>query len=441
MKNKITKIALIIISALILYSCSLTTRVPDGQNLLTDTEIKVNGEKKNDEELNDQLYQLPNSDVLGLHIRLHLYNWANPNPDSSYQAWLERNPKRHERMRKIYSEKQVQRIGESFLVSGISNFFKEVGEPPVLVDTIRTKRSASRLNAYYHKKGYFRTKAGFSIDTVSNKKAKVTYTIETGKPYILDSISKTIQTPALDSLYNRSKDETLIKSGEQYEEAKFTAERERVTNYFRNHGAYTFQLNNFSYIIDTVANNYKANVEVIVDNETVRGTDSTYQRPFRLYKISEVNIYTQNPTGGSEIDSASYKGFNIYSTGKLNYRPKALTDPVFVTPGSTYADFRRTLTYRYLSNLNVFYYPKIIYEEDPADSTGTSLITNIYLKPKDKFDLTAAVDFTHSNIQDFGIQGNLTLSIRNIFRGAEILNLSTRGNIGSSRDMAIKLKG
>ena len=88
LENKITKIALIIVSGLVLYSCSLVKRVPEKKHLLEKAEINVNGEKKNEEELKDQLYQLPNTSLLGYHVRLHLYNLAKPNADSSYLAWL-----------------------------------------------------------------------------------------------------------------------------------------------------------------------------------------------------------------------------------------------------------------------------------------------------------------------------------------------------------------
>lgn len=441
MENKITKIALILVSGFVLYSCSLTKRVPDGKYLLKEADINVNGKPKNEEDLTNQLYQQPNTSVLGYHLRLHLYNMAKPNADSSYLAWLARNPKRHATMTSLLSEKQVQRLGNSFIVSGLSNFLKGVGEPPVLVDQKRTLRSASRLNAYYYRKGYFRTKVKFTIDTLSSKIATVKYDIETGKPYMLDSINTFIDTPALDSLYKATKSQSLIKSGEQYDETKFIDERERITAYFRNRGAYDFYQNNITYTIDTVGNQYKANVDLVIPNESVRQGDSTYIRPFRLYKISQVNIYTQNPTSPDQsIDSTTYNGFNIYSTGKLNYRPKALTDPVFITPGGTYSDIRRARTSRYLQNLRVFNYPSIQYEVDPRDTTNTSLITNIYLKPYDKLKFDAAADFTHSNIQDFGIQGSLSFSFLNIFKGAEILELSTRGNIGSSRDVAIQDK-
>ena len=438
MRNKITKIALIIVSGLFLYSCSVVKRVPEGKHLLIKTDIKVNGDSKNDDELKDQLYQLPNTNILGFRLRLHLYNMAKKDADSSYLAWLDRKPGRHERLRKILSEKQVQRLGNSFAVSGISNFLKKTGEPPVIIDPNRIKKSRNRLNVYYYKKGFFDNKVTHSVDTVGDRKAEINYEVITGKPYILDSINTFIETPALDSLYNLTKRDALIKTNQQYDEASFSGERERITTYFRNRGAYTFQQNNISYVVDTVGTNFRPNVDIVIDNETVRRGDSTFQRPFKLYKISKVNIYTKNPTSEDQaIDSVSYNGFNIYSTGKLNYRPKAITDAVFITPGSSYADYRRVLTSRYLSNLRVFNYPTIQFLEDSTDVTGSSLISNIYLNPRKKFLFNVTADFTHSNIQDFGIQGSLALSIRNIFRGAEILEISTRGNIGASRDLAI----
>ena len=439
MRNKTTKIALFIVSCCFIYSCSLVKRVPEGKHLLMKNDINVNGESKNDDELKDQLYQLPNTNILGYRLRLNLYNMAKKNADSSYKVWLDRKPGRHERLAKILSEKQVQRLGNSFAVAGFSNFLKKTGEPPVIIDHKRIKRSKTRLNAYFYKKGFFRTKVTHSIDTLEDKKAQVNYQVVTGQPFIIDSVNTYIETPALDSIYQRNKNESLIKSNQQYDEANFTGERDRLYTLFRNRGAFDFQINNISYAVDTVGTGYRPNVDIIIDNETIRSGDSTYQQPFKLYKVNRVNIYTKNPNSKDQsIDSTTYKDFNFYSSGKLNYRPRAITDAVFITPGSPYADFRKVLTQRYLSNLNVFVLPRIEYVKDATDSTGTSLIANIILNPQKKFRFNITADFTHSNIQDFGIQGSLGLSIRNIFRGAEILQISTRGNIGSSRDLAIR---
>src|SRR5690606_30719528 len=121
---------------------------------------------------------------------------------------------------------------------------------------------------YYYKKGYFDTKVTHTIDTLETKKAQVNYHVVTGEPYIIDSINTFIESPALDSLYQLTKNESLIKSNQQYDEANFTAERERLNTYFRNRGAYRFERNNISFVVDTVGTNHRPNVEMVISNET-----------------------------------------------------------------------------------------------------------------------------------------------------------------------------
>ena len=417
----------------------MVKKVPEDERLLTKNTILVNGESTKEEGAQNQLYQIPNKKLLGIPVRLHLYNRAKENSDSLYNAWLNKNPKRKQFLFDLLSEKQTERLGHSFVVSGFSRFLKSVGEAPSIIDEDRTKRSTDRLNNYYFNQGYFKTKTSYQIDTVANKKAEITYIVETGKPYFIDSLNTKIETPALDSLYHTTKDESLIVRGKQYNRMNLDEERNRLTNFFRNRGAYHFQQSYINYVIDTVDTNYKANIDLIISNQNVREGDSTYTKAFNLFKISEVNIFTNNPYDKDmtiAIDSTTYNGINIYSSGKLRYRPKAITDPIFLNVNQPYSDFRDQLTRRYLNNLGIFNYPTVQYVEDTSDPNGNSLIANITLSSMKKFNFNPSLDVTHSNIQDFGIEGNMNFSVRNVFRGAEILQLALRGNIGSSQDLA-----
>ena len=89
-----------------------------------------------------------------------------------------------------------------------------------------------------------------------------------------------------------------------------------------------------------------------------------------------------------------------------------------------------------MNNLKIFNYPTILYKIDERDSTANSLIANVYLSPRKKYSLETTFDVTHSNIQDIGIAGSISETIRNVFNGAETLEISARGNIGSSKDLA-----
>ncbi|KRB54454.1 hypothetical protein ASD98_18550 [Flavobacterium sp. Root186] len=425
--------------AILICACNAVKRVPDGKNLLVKNNIVVNGKNTNDENASSQLYQKPNGTLLGYKLRLNLYNLANLNPDSTYQAKFKNNPGLYERQAKLLSAKQVDRLGQSFLYKGIHEFLKNTGEPPVIIDTVRTKKSLQRLKFYYFNNGYFNVSTDYTIDSIARKKAQINYNITTGPGYILDTIKTKILTPALDSLYKTNTDPSFLKSGNQYKTTDFEEEKNRITTYYRNHGAYFFQPTYVTFDIDTIGKKHKADVTLIINNNNIQERDSSRTEPFKLYKISDVNIYTDYSPANSKSkinDSTTYNNFNLYSYKKLKYKPRAITDAIFINKGSTYSDTRTTLSSRYLNNLKIFNYPSIQYEVDKRDSTAQSLIANVYLTPRKKYSFGATLDVTHSNIQDFGIGASISETIRNVFNRAETLEISARANIGSSKDMA-----
>ncbi len=439
MRKISTKISLFILIGIIISACNAEKRVPASKQLLINNKILVNDKKINDEDVFNQLYQKPNSNLLGYRLRLNLYNLAKLNPDSTYRAKLANNPKKYERKVNWLSAKQVDRLGKSFLYSGIHDFLKQIGEAPVIIDSIKTKKSLSRLKYYYFNNGFFNVEANYKHDSISKKRGKIKYNITTHKAFFLDSIRTSIRSQPLDSLYNISKENALIKPGMQYRTINFSDEKNRISTYFRNHGAYNFQPTAIVFDIDTIGKKNKVNVDINIGNYSYLDKDSTRVEAFKLYKISSVDIYTDyapNTSKQSITDSTTFQNFNLYSREKFKYRPKAITDAIFISKGSVFADFRTVLTSRYLNNLRIFNPPSIQYEVDKKDTLNNSLIAKIYLTPKKKYSLLASSDFTHSNIQDFGISLSPSLTIRNIFNGAETLEISARANIGSSKDLA-----
>ncbi|GIZ09225.1 BamA/TamA family outer membrane protein [Flavobacterium sp. UMI-01] len=439
MKKISTKISLIILIGIIIAACNAEKRVPEGKHLLTKNKIIVNGKRTTEEDVTNQLYQKPNGTLLGYRLRLNLYNLANLNPDSTYQAKFIANPKKYERKSKWLSAKQVNRLGTSFWYHGIHDFLKKTGEPPVIIDTIKSQKSVARLKSYYFNNGFFKIKADYQLDTLTQKRGQIRYDIFTGNPYVLDTIKASISTPVLDSLYHASKNLSFLKSGKQFRTENFEDEKNRLATLFRNNGIYHFQPTYINFDIDTIQKGDKANVNLIINNYSYQDQDSTKTEPFKRFKISDVNIYPDYTANNNNLpikDSTSYKNFNIYTHEKLKYKPYAITDAIFINKGGYFADYKTVLTTRYLSNLKVFNYPIIQYEIDRRDTTFSSLIAKIYLTPRKKYSFGASFDVTHSNIQDIGIAFSPSLSIRNIFKGAETLEISARGNIGSSKDLA-----
>ena len=205
------------------------------------------------------MYQKPNSSILGYRLRLNLFNLAKKNADTSYAKWLNKKPNRHSNLAKLLSEKQVERLGKSFIVSGWSNFLMKTGEAPVIFDSVSTKKSLRRLESYYYNKGYFDVKASYTKDTLTAKRTSIKYKVALNKAFSIDSIETRIATPVLDSLYETKKANSLIKSGNQYNTENLNNERNRITTDFRNNGAYLFQQNYITYKLDTIDTSKKVN--------------------------------------------------------------------------------------------------------------------------------------------------------------------------------------
>lgn len=433
MKQQLSKITLLVVFTAHLISCDAVKRVAENEHLLTNNTVFINGKKDQTELINNLLYQEPNSKIpiISTPLRLHIYNLARNNRDSLFEAWLDKNPNRRERLTKRLSKKQLDKLKASSI--GFNNWLRKTGEAPVIVSEEKATKSAKRLEAYYINNGWFDVEATYNINKKENKRADVEYNVKTGTPFVLDTISEKIKSGIIDSIYQKTKKNTAIKHNEQYRSSNFSLERERISNELRNSGIYHFNQDYITFEMDTIGTNKKVNVEIQIQNRAIRTQDSIKRVPFDIYKIKDVNIitdYTFENRDKPFQDSISYEGYKIYGYNKIKYRPKALTDAVFITPNTIFKDSDRTLTYRHINELRTFKYPNIEYIE----KANNTLTDTIRLTPLKKFSLGFSADVSQSNIQTVGFSLNPSLLIRNVFRGAETLELSAIGSIGASKN-------
>lgn len=432
MKKQLSKILFLVLLAIGLYSCDTVKRVAEDEHLLSKTSVIVNDKKDNTEIINSLLYQKPNRKIASIPLRLHIYNTARPNRDSLFETWLNKRQKRRARLERRYSIKQVNKLKQSVL--GFNNWLKSTGEAPTIVNEDETKRSVKRLKDYYINNGWFNVEADFDIKKNDNKRAEVKYNVETKHPFLIDSISDILKSPVIDSLYQNIKKNAIIKTGEQYRTSNFEEERDRISTSLRNSGLYHFNQDYITFEMDTIGTHKKVNVGINIQDRAIRTPDSIRREPFEIYKIKDVNIitdYTFDNRNKPFQDSISYGSYKLYSYDKIRYRPKALTDAIFITPGEVFKDIDRTRTYRYINELRTFKYPNIEYTENP-DNTLTDTIR---LTPLKKFSLSFNADVSQSDIQTVGFSLNPSLKIRNVFKGAETLEISGIASIGASDDL------
>lgn len=438
--NNAAKISLLFL-VVVFNSCDTLKRVGENQLLLKKNSIYVDSAEVKNADVESLILQEPNRTILGYPLRLNLYNLAKQNPDSSYQIWLHRKEKREQRLINLLSKKQVDRLGESFLVKGIDEWLKKTGEEPAILDTLKARRTLERLKAYYDSKGYFNSNTTYEIDTVLKKqRALVDYKIELGEPFIIDSISRQIASKAVDSIYALNAKGSFVKKGDRFDLAQFGAERERLSTIFRNTGVYNFQESSISYDIATdttkLADDQKMNIELNIDNFKKRGDSAITIAPYQVYRFNRINIYTDYLFDERDRNQKfiRFRDYTIFYRDKLRFNPNTLANAVFFEQDSVYRDIDRTRTYRQITNLGVFKYPTIT--PVPNEEKGT-LDTNIYLAARPRYSSGVSFELTRSNIQQVGLALNPSLQARNLFGGAENLSISGRLSIGNSKDRGI----
>ncbi len=426
--------------ALAITSCNALKKVGVQQVLIHKNTITVDSVKVVNENIESLILQKKNAALLGYPLRLNLYNLAKENPDSTFNAWLYKNEKRKPRLDKFLSEKQTLRLGQSFLVKGLSTWLKDIGEPPAILDTALTRKSLERLSKYYSSKGYFNNTTTFAIDSLNKKqRVAVNYQITLGEPFVLDSVYHQIASKAIDSLYGLHKAQSYVRSGNTFDIDHFENERDRLTTVFRNNGIWNFQESAIKYniVADTSRSgtDKKMDIELTIENLKKRNLNAVTTEEYKVFTFDKINIYMDffDESKGN-LKFERFDDYTIYFRDKLRFKPNTLTDAIFFEKDSVYSELNRIRTLRQLTNLNVFKYPSINFEED---STRTYLNTNIYLSPKPKYSFRTNLDATHSSLQWLGIAFSPSLQARNLFKGAENLSLSGRFNVGSSRDQSI----
>ena len=422
----------------LVFSCNAVKHVKDGEHLLTKNTIEVDGKTNTEERVNNILIQKPNTTLpiplTTIPFRLHIHNLARPNIDSVLQAKVYDDPSKVKRKTRLLSKKQLDK--EILSRKKFNAWLKRNGEAPTILDEERTERTRSRLQNYYYKRGWLENTVDYKITRDSSKRAQVEYTVTKNSPYILDSLKTSIKSSTVDSIYKKNAANSLINVGQQFDEENYTKEQARINTLMRNSGVYYFGQDYVRFEIDTFKSKKAFNAELFINDRIIREDNNVRTEPFKVYKIRDVNIFTdatnQNRISNKSItDSTTNNSYNFYSYDKLKFNPRALTDAVFIEKGKIYRDIDRTRTSRYLNQLQMF---KSIGVDFVPNEQDTTLTANIYLSPDKKYAWTNEVNLSTSNIQTAGVALSTGLKIRNAFKGAETLDVSFLGSIGASRE-------
>ncbi len=422
------KLSFCFLLILFLAGCNVTKHVAENEHMLTQNYIFVDSVRNKSLDLQKYVLQKPNPKPLGLPLGLYFHNIGNHNKPKTPSEWGKEHPKSYHFIENIFSEKQSIAYANSFI--RLNNWFLNF-DAPVIVSENKVKRTSDNLWAYYKTQGFFESSVASEIKKDStNKKATVSYHIRKGQPTLLDSIKLKIESPVLDSIYKASGMQSLLKSGDQYNDKVFRNEAANIVKLYKNSGIYHFSESALGFYVDSTRTDNKTNVEFLIAKDRFKDINGKYVKiDYKVHKIKEINVvtdYSYTQKGEIYNDSVTYKGINFLAIEKLKYNPKYLAQSIFFNPGDVYKDTLRNLTRNHLKSLQNFKSTNISFS--PINGSDDELRMDLLLSPKEKYTLGFETELTHSNIRNIGSSAKFSISNRNAFRGAELLKLSFLGS-------------
>lgn len=355
-------------AAALSFSCSTTRVLEEGQYRLASNKVEVIGDSKfNTKKVESYIKQKPNSYIIfGWNPFLNLYNWSGRNPDKA-----------------------------------INRLIRSIGTAPVVYQPSQVEASIENINRHLEYLGYYGSDVRSDIE-VKGRKVNVTYSITLGKRFRIGEITYSVPDGEFKEDFLADTSATTVRSGDYLSEDALEKETERCASAMRRKGYFGFTKNYFSFEADTLNSPDTAGLLMMV-KEYTRNQTPEYARPHRKYTLGEVSI--------------SYDK-------DLRFNDKVLRNMCTLHPGDQYDENEVNTTYSRLSALRMF--------------SGV----NVSLNPRDSGIVDCDINLTRSRMQGFkvnmegstnstgliGISPQLNYYHKNIFHGAQWLNLGFLGN-------------
>lgn len=422
-------------------SCSPTRRLLDGQYLLVKNSVVESKPLKKSEKDDISDYVLPktNKKFLGFW-RLYLQIYNLPNPDKlalkKEKQLMRINDKNQEIATynaTVTNPKKLKKYKKERLLFG--EWLQKNGEQPVLLDSLKIRRSKELLTNYAQNKGFFQAWVSDSV-VFKKKKATVIYTVHRGPSYYIDTIKYNIKNPTIDYYIQSNISKTKLKNNMKYDLQKLDEERTRITEILKNNGYYFFLKDYLKYTADTITDSGHIHLSMKLDNpnfpfiqEKNGKPDTVRIKEHKKFKINEVYVMTNYQIDTSNIltvDTVKYKDYTFVYYNKKNYSPKVIAQSIFMQKGQYYSVANEQKTQKALSELRNFKYISISYRPIHTDQKDDLLNCYIDLSPMPKQVLGVEAQGTNT-AGNLGISVSTSYTNKNLFKGAEYFEFKLYG--------------
>lgn len=381
--------------------CSSTKHVPEGQMLLDNVAIEIEGDSKvTSEELINFLRQQPNHKVLGFaKLQLGTYSLSGADTTKWYNRWLRR-----------------------------------LGQAPVIFDADLTDASRRQLQQALINRGYMGST--IEVDTAlnhKNKRAQITYRIRTGEPHVVGSLDYNIEDSTVRQIIMSDSSLVDIAPGMLFDRAHLDEVRGTITRRLRDKGYYGFNREYITFTADTARGCKDIALTLNLRDPGKRSdvaadVDSATDQRHRLYIVRSVTFITDEAltARAEDRDTVHYRGIDIIYGPDHYIRPSAFYDVCFLEPGRYYSANNVDRTYAALSRLSILKFVSIEMEDAGQLGPDTELLDAVINVSRNrKQSVTLELEGTNSE-GDLGFGVGATYQNRNLTHRSDMLTVKLR---------------
>lgn len=351
----------------LLWACSATKFVPENEYLLEGVELKSDQKGFDAAQLEPYIRQKANSKWFSV-FKIPLGTYALSGKDST--KWINRT-------------------------------LQNIGEKPVVYDTLQARLSCEDLRKAMVNLGYMHAQASLKTK-IKGKKLRAIYTLSPGEAYRISSVRYVIDDKHIDSLL-RAKHipETGLRAGQQFTVSNLDAERDRITTLLQDNGYYRFHKDFIQFEADSAVNNTDINLRLRLLRYRTDAKEP--ERDHSIYRMGRIRYHFNDTTG-------------------FHLRRGVLEDNTDLSEGQPFSASSLQRTYNNFARLQAVRFTNISFTEHPDSSL---LDCDIQLTPNKRNSISFQPEGTNT-AGDLGAAASLSYQNRNLIHGSEVFSVTLR---------------
>lgn len=298
--------------------------------------------------------------------------------------------------------------------------FKHLAADPVLLSEVNPDTRAKVAGNLLRDYGFFDGHVTWKIDSTKNERAvKLSYDIDMGRPYRIDTLLYEGFAPRTDSLIHARSSERLVHTDDYFNVNTLNAERQQVVDLLRNHGYYYARTDFLTFLADTLMRPGYVMLKMVP-------AANLPKEALKTYHIGKTAVYLTGYNGEPPVDSMKLRDFTVFYAGdKPGLRFDVLRKRFLYRKGELYSQTRQDYTQEALSRLGVFKFNEMQYLPRSGEDTLDVRVNAMFDLP---YDSELELNVTTKSTKQTGPGAIFKLTKKNFRRMGASLNLELKGS-------------